>query len=81
MVIPGVLGSTLRDQAGGIVWGAFANGYAKPNTPEGARSVALPIGGGQPLSALRDEVTATDVLERIRGQRWSTGSAASECVD
>ena len=66
IVIPGVRGSTLIDQAGGIVWGAFADGYAKPNTPEGARSLALPIGDGERLSSLRDEVTATNVLERIK---------------
>jgi hypothetical protein len=67
IVIPGILGSRLEDTATGqVVWGAFSGGYAKPNTPEGASLVALPMAPGRPLSELRDDVVPTQVLDRIR---------------
>ena len=44
IVIPGLLGSRLRDPASGrIVWGAFDGNAADPGTADGARLVALPF--------------------------------------
>lgn len=67
VVIPGILGSKLRDaETGRVVWGAFAGDYADPETPEGARLVALPMEEGEPLSALRDAVRPDGVLDTLR---------------
>jgi len=66
VVIPGILGSKLADAPSGTsVWGAFTYGAADADTAEGARFVALPMGMGMPLSALRDEVYPTEALDRI----------------
>jgi len=67
IVIPGILGSRLEDSATGqVAWGAFSGGYAKPNEPDGARLLALPMEQGRELSELRDDVVPTEVLDRIR---------------
>ena len=67
IVIHGILGSTLEDSVTGqVAWGAFSGGYAKPNDPAGARLVALPMVRGSALSELRDDVEATQVLDRIK---------------
>jgi len=65
IVIPGLLGSRLRDPASGrIVWGAFDGNAADPGTPDGARLVALPFNDmmATPGSAVR----ADGVLDRVR---------------
>lgn len=67
IVIPGILGSKLVDEpTGRVVWGAFAGGYANPQTPDGARLVALPMQPGRPLRELRDDVRPAGVLDRLR---------------
>ncbi len=67
IVIPGVLGSKLVDGASGReVWGAFGGGSADPETPDGARLIALPMAEGVPLSELRDGVTPNGVLDSVR---------------
>lgn len=67
IVIPGVLGSRLVDrESGRVVWGAFAGEYADPETPEGARLVALPLAEGRPLSELHDSVSPDGVLDSVR---------------
>ncbi|MBK7975502.1 MAG: hypothetical protein IPK07_20205 [Deltaproteobacteria bacterium] len=67
IVIPGILGSKLVDAATGtIVWGAFGGGAADPETPEGARLVALPMREGAPLEALTDEVRPAGALDRVK---------------
>lgn len=67
IVIPGVLGTKLRDgESGRIAWGAFLGGYADPRTAEGARMVALPMREGATLAALRDGVVPDGVLESVR---------------
>lgn len=39
IVIPGILGSKLKDDSTGrIAWGAFTGTYISPNTPEGRAS-------------------------------------------
>ena len=65
IVIPGLLGSRLRDPASGrIVWGAFDGDAIDPATPEGARLVALPFTDmmATPGAAVR----ADGVLDRVR---------------
>lgn len=66
IVIPGVLGSRLRDASGRLAWGAFDGLAADPSDPEGARLIALPIEGEGTLATLRDDVVADGVLERVR---------------
>jgi len=67
IVIPGILGTKLVDEGSGkIVWGAFSGEYAKPDTPEGARLVALPMREGESLSELDDDVRPDGVLDRVR---------------
>jgi hypothetical protein len=67
IVIPGVLGTVLRDaQSGRIVWGTFVGTYADPRRADGARLVALPMRRGAPLADLRDEVVPDGVLESVR---------------
>ena len=66
IVIPGVLGSKLKDKASGkSIWGAFGGGYADPSVDEEMRLIALPIKEGIPLKELRDEVVSNGVLDQI----------------
>jgi hypothetical protein len=66
VVIPGILGSKLRDSKTGLqVWGAFGGGAIDPETPDGARAIALPMKEGVPLAELRDAVTPAGVLDRL----------------
>ncbi len=67
IVIPGVLGSKLIDQdTGRIVWGAFTDGYANPNQPEGARLLALPMADGKTLAQLTDTTVSDGALESVK---------------
>ncbi len=66
IVIPGILGTRLRTDGGQVVWGAFGGGAADPETPAGARLIALPIDPDQPLRSLRDQVRPDGVLDRTR---------------
>lgn len=66
IVIPGILGSRLEDDASGrVVWGAFSGKYANPETADGARLVALPMALGRPLRELRDDVQPVGVLDSL----------------
>lgn len=65
IVIPGILGSKLVDDAGTKVWGSFTFGAADPDFPVGARLIALPMQFGTPLHELRDEVYPSDVLDTV----------------
>ncbi len=65
IVIPGVLGSKLKQrQTGVVVWGAFAGGYADPRSDDGARLMAIPMAEGE---------TAPCPRRRGRGPSTSTG--------
>lgn len=67
IVVPGILGSRLRDhETGRIVWGAFLGTYADPRTPDGARLIALPMAEGRALRELRDGVEPAGALDRLR---------------
>jgi pimeloyl-ACP methyl ester carboxylesterase len=67
IVIPGILGSRLVDQRSErIVWGAFSGKYANPNTPDGARLLALPMRTGERHIQITDDVQPNGVLDRAR---------------
>src|SRR5262245_34381372 len=67
IVIPGILGSRLKDTATSrVVWGAFAGTYANPNTPDGARLAALPLREGAPLIELADGVVSDGALDHVK---------------
>jgi hypothetical protein len=67
IVIPGILGSKLRDgETGQLVWGAFDGGEADPETPEGARLIALPMKEGVPIGDLTDSVHSDGALDRVK---------------
>ena len=62
IVIPGILGSTLKEkETGRIVWGAFDRDFANPETPEGARLIALPLDMED-----RGNVVPDGALERVK---------------
>jgi pimeloyl-ACP methyl ester carboxylesterase len=66
IVIPGLLGSRLVQQPSGkVVWGAFGLGHVDPDTPEGARMVALPMRADAPLSDLTDDLVPDGALDRL----------------
>lgn len=65
IVIPGLLGSRLRDPASGrIVWGAFDGNAADPGRADGARLVALPF--TDLMATPGAGVEADVVLDRVR---------------
>lgn len=67
IVIPGILGSKLIEQdTGQIVWGAFADGYANPKNPDGARLLALPMAEGKTLAELTDSTVSDGALDRLK---------------
>ena len=66
IVIPGILGTKLESETTmRPVWGSFTYGAADPDTPEGARLVALPMEPGTPLADIRDDVIPTTVLDTL----------------
>jgi len=66
ILIPGILGTKLTHQpTQTTTWGAFSGNFADPETPDGARQVALPMRVGHPLSALRDSVYPDGALEQV----------------
>jgi len=67
VVIPGILGSRLKDLGTrSTVWGAFGGDFADPGTPEGARTLAVPMRQGASLRELRDGVVPDGVLDRVK---------------
>ncbi|MEM6392703.1 MAG: hypothetical protein AAF797_08030 [Planctomycetota bacterium] len=66
IVIPGILGSKLRDADGTLVWGAFTGELVNPNTADGARRIALPMRPGTPLDQLTDDVRPDGALDTLR---------------
>ncbi len=68
IVIPGFLGTRLRDAGSGrVVWGAVGGSYANPATPVGARTVALSLREGVDSPDVRPD----GVLDEIRFRRLS----------
>ncbi|GAB4139769.1 MAG: hypothetical protein Fur0037_06110 [Planctomycetota bacterium] len=70
IVIHGILGSRLQQRSTGkVVWGAFTNEAIDPETPEGARALALPLLPPADASAYDSDsadVFATRPLNAIR---------------
>jgi len=67
IVIPGILGSRLVDDASGrTVWGAFDNTSVDPRKRDDAQLLALPIADEIFLQRIRDEVRPDGVLEFCR---------------
>lgn len=67
IVVPGILGSILKEPVTGrVVWGAFSGEYANPQKPEDAALLALPMADGKPLSELRDRVRVDGALDRVK---------------
>lgn len=67
IVIPGILGSRLKDtDSERTVWGAFVGGAADPQDADDARLISLPVEAGRDPSELRDNVEPDGVMESIR---------------
>ncbi len=66
IVIPGILGSKLRDiESNAVVWGAFGPGRSNPTKPVGARLIALPMRENAPLDQLQDSILPDGVLDQV----------------
>ena len=50
---------------GDVVWGAFGSGAVDPESPDGARLLALPMEPGQDLERLQDSVRQAGALDRV----------------
>ncbi len=67
VVIPGLLGSRLRDPNDGrIIWGAFDGGAVNPSTAEGARALAAPLDLDVVAGEAPGLANADGVLDRVR---------------
>lgn len=67
VVIPGLLGSRLRNPTNGaIIWGAFDGAAADPSTPNGARALAAPLALDVESGAAPGLADADGVLDRVR---------------
>jgi hypothetical protein len=67
VVIPGLLGTRLRDpQTGQVIWGAFGGGAADPSAVDGARALAGPIESDVASGAPVNSAVADAVLDRVR---------------
>lgn len=67
IVIPGILGTRLVDDASGrTVWGAFNNTSVDPSKRDDAQLLGLPIADEIFLQSIRDEVRPDGVLEQVR---------------
>lgn len=66
IVIPGLMGSKLVDQdTDEMIWGTFGLGQVNPNTPTGARQIALPMAKGKKLNDLHDRMKPAGALDRV----------------
>lgn len=67
IVIPGLLGSRLRDpNSGKIIWGAFDNEAANPANAMGARALATPLEADGPFTDPTKGAKVDGVLDRVR---------------
>lgn len=67
ILIPGILGSKLRDtNTKATVWGAFSPGAILPNKPSSKRLIGLPLVLGKALTDLKDTVIPAGALDRFR---------------
>lgn len=71
VLIPGLMGSKLRDNSSGaVVWGAFGPRGLDPNSGDGARLFAVPMEEGKKLADLRDDVRPDGALDRMIVDFW-----------
>jgi len=67
ILIPGILGSELRDPSENkIIWGKELSANANPQTAEGIRKISLPMKLGSPLSSLQDGMVSSDSVSSVR---------------
>ncbi len=67
VVVPGILGTKLKDsETGKVVWGSFTGEAIDPETSEGTALMAHPVDPGTPIHQLKDSVKPDGVLEQIR---------------
>lgn len=81
VVIPGLLGSRLRDPATGrTIWGAFDGGAADPAADAGARALAAPldvdVAAGEPSGAAAPDGVLDRVQVRLAGIPFELGQYA-----
>ena len=48
-----------------MIWGTFGLGQVNPNTPTGARQIALPMAKGKKLNDLHDRMKPAGALDRV----------------
>lgn len=67
IVIPGVLGSNLKDsETGRSAWGVFFGDYLKPSSKEGINQLAVKPVKGKSLSSLETSLVPDGVLNRVK---------------
>ena len=67
ILIPGILGSKLRDaDSQATVWGAFSPGAIVPNKASSKRLIGLPFLLGTQLSDIKDHVVPSGALDRFK---------------
>ena len=68
ILIPGLLGSKLRDDDSGLnLWGTFGKDAASVQTPVGARLMSVPMQPDVSLQDIRDSVIPYKTLDHIKG--------------
>jgi len=66
IVIPGVLGSNLKEKSTGrSAWGAFVGDYLKPSSEEGLQGLAIQPSKGVPLSSIQTDLVPDGVLKGV----------------
>ena len=67
IVIPGVLGTHLKDkETEKVIWGAYSGDYANPKNKKDLRLIALPMEKNTPLKDLKDNIYASGVLDTVK---------------
>lgn len=66
IVIPGIMGSKLIDESSGkMVWGSYGSGAIRHSSPDGMRTMSIPMSPGTPLVGLTDSVDQDGTLDRL----------------
>ncbi len=67
IVIPGVLGTHLKDkETDKIIWGAYSGNYANPKNKKDLRLISLPMKKDVPLKDLKDNIYPSGVLDSVK---------------
>jgi len=71
ILIPGMLGSRLKDShTGAVVWGHFGQSSSGNNDTGDVTQIALPIDRGKKLNELRYSVVPDGTLDRVIVKLW-----------